>query len=79
MHGYHARVYAQLLLVLDDGEFYDLQQPLELAASRAVGTSLNSLVFHTYLPKVRVCWRHMGLWEAVWMPGPGEQGREVAG
>eukprot|EP00198_Chlamydomonas_reinhardtii_P008168 XP_001697505.1 ubiquitin-protein ligase [Chlamydomonas reinhardtii] len=44
-------VYAQLLLVLDDGEFYDLQQPLELAASRAVGTSLNSLVFHTYLPK----------------------------
>ncbi|KAG2440299.1 hypothetical protein HXX76_004410 [Chlamydomonas incerta] len=49
--GLFCRVYAQLLLVLDDGEFYDLQQPLELAASRAVGTSLNSLVFHTYLPK----------------------------
>ncbi|GIL94061.1 hypothetical protein Vretimale_394 [Volvox reticuliferus] len=49
--GLFCRVYAQLLLVLDDGEFYELQQPLELAAARAVGTSLNSLVFHTYLPK----------------------------
>ncbi len=46
------RVYAQLLLVLDDGEFYEQQQPLELAACRAVGTSLNSLVVHTYLPRV---------------------------
>ncbi|EFJ40292.1 hypothetical protein VOLCADRAFT_99935 [Volvox carteri f. nagariensis] len=45
-------VYAQLLLVLDDGEFYELQQPLELSAARAVGTCLNSLVFHTYLPKL---------------------------
>ncbi|KAG2483869.1 hypothetical protein HYH03_017266 [Edaphochlamys debaryana] len=49
--GLFCRAYAQLLLVLDDGEFYEAQRPLELAAARAVGASLNSLVYHTYLPK----------------------------
>ncbi|GLI64228.1 hypothetical protein VaNZ11_007426 [Volvox africanus] len=65
--GLFCRVYAQLLLVLDDGEFYELQQPLDLAAARAVGTSLNSLVFHTYLPKP-----HADGSRAVSAPGPGD-------
>ncbi|GIL45377.1 hypothetical protein Vafri_2627 [Volvox africanus] len=65
--GLFCRVYAQLLLVLDDGEFYELQQPLELAAARAVGTSLNSLVFHTYLPKPDANGSR-----AVPAPGPGD-------
>ncbi|GFR45588.1 hypothetical protein Agub_g6983 [Astrephomene gubernaculifera] len=50
--GLFCRTYSQLLLVLDDGEFYGQQpRPLSLGAARAVGACLNSLVFHTYLPK----------------------------
>eukprot|EP00955_Chlamydomonas_euryale_P026747 281995-Chlamydomonas_euryale.AAC.2 len=30
---------------------YDAQQPFTLDQARAVAASLNSLVFHTYLPK----------------------------
>jgi hypothetical protein len=47
-------MYHHLLLALDDDEMYDGQTPLTLSQSRAVASSLNSLVFHTYLPK-QVC------------------------
>ncbi|GAX84732.1 hypothetical protein CEUSTIGMA_g12154.t1 [Chlamydomonas eustigma] len=49
--GLFCRLYHHLLLVLDDEEMYKEQKPLTLNQSRAVATSLNSLVFYTYLPK----------------------------
>ncbi|MEW5298302.1 MAG: hypothetical protein WDW36_001442 [Sanguina aurantia] len=48
--GLFCRAHCQLLLVLDDNEFYKLQQPFSLDTSRAIATSLNSLIYHTYLP-----------------------------
>eukprot|EP00983_Pelagomonas_calceolata_P004812 157332-Pelagomonas_calceolata.AAC.1 len=64
------RLYNHLLMVLDDGEFYEEHGPkpgtgpgprataanakgsnLSLSQVRAIVTSLNSLVFHTHLPR----------------------------
>lgn len=52
--GVFCRLYHHLLLVLDDYEFHELQQPLNLGQARAIATSINSLVVHSYLPKTRV-------------------------
>jgi hypothetical protein len=52
--GVFCRLYHHLLLVLDDYEFHELQQPLTLTQARAIATSINSLVVHSYLPKTRV-------------------------
>lgn len=58
---YHLRLYNHLLLVLPDSEFYQegphnnsstsSNSSLSLGQARAVVTSLNSLVFHTHLPR----------------------------
>lgn len=45
------RCLGHLLLVLDDHDFHDRQEPLGLAQSRAIVTCLNTLVFHTHFPK----------------------------
>lgn len=45
------RVYSQLLLVLDDTDLHTRQAPFTLAATRAITTTLNSLVFHTFFPQ----------------------------
>ena len=52
--GVFCRLYHHLLLVLDDYEFHELQKPLNLGQARAIATSINSLVVHSYLPKSRV-------------------------
>lgn len=45
------RSLAQLLLVLDDGDLHQRQTPFSLGASRAIASTLNSLVFHTAFPE----------------------------
>ncbi len=47
---YAFRVYAHLLLVLDDTDFHNSAQPFSTGQARAIATSLNSLVFHTCFP-----------------------------
>lgn len=47
----HARSLAQLLLVLDDADLHKRQTPFSLGTSRAVASTLNSLVFHTAFPE----------------------------
>lgn len=41
----------QLLLVLDDADLHEHGSPMNLATSRAMASSLNSLVFHTAFPE----------------------------
>lgn len=43
----------QLLLVLDDADLHQRQAPFSLGASRAVASTLNSVVFHTFFPEQR--------------------------
>lgn len=45
------RSLAQLLLVLDDADLHQRQTPFSLGTSRAVASTLNSLVFHTAFPE----------------------------
>jgi hypothetical protein len=40
-----------LLVVLDDGDLHQRQTPFSLGASRAIASTLNSLVFHTAFPE----------------------------
>jgi ubiquitin-protein ligase E3 C len=40
-----------LLLVLDDADLHEHQTPFSLGASRAIASTLNSLVFHTAFPE----------------------------
>jgi hypothetical protein len=47
----HNRSLAQLLLVVDDGDLHQRQTPFSLGASRAIASTLNSLVFHTAFPE----------------------------
>lgn len=47
----HHRSLAQLLLVVDDGDLHQRQTPFSLGASRAIASTLNSLVFHTAFPE----------------------------
>lgn len=42
---------AQLLQVLDDTDLHQRQEPFTLGASRAIASTLNSLVFHTAFPE----------------------------
>jgi hypothetical protein len=42
---------AQLLQVLDDTDLHTRQEPFTLGASRAIASTLNSLVFHTAFPE----------------------------
>jgi hypothetical protein len=44
------RCLAHLLLVLDDHDLHEAQQPLPLGQARAIATCLNSLEFHTHFP-----------------------------
>jgi hypothetical protein len=44
------RVYAHLLLVLDDEDFYERQDIFTLGQQRAVATALNTLVFRRHCP-----------------------------
>ncbi len=46
LHPAH-RSLAQLLLVLDDADLHKRQTPFTLGTSRAIASTLNSLVFHT--------------------------------
>jgi hypothetical protein len=39
------------LLVLDDGDLHQRQTPFSIGASRAIASTLNSLVFHTAFPE----------------------------
>eukprot|EP00879_Flechtneria_rotunda_P007931 GHRR01008309.1.p1 GENE.GHRR01008309.1~~GHRR01008309.1.p1 ORF type:complete len:968 (+),score=427.16 GHRR01008309.1:1220-4123(+) len=48
--GLFCRSLAQLLLVLDDADLHTHQTPFSLGTSRAVVSTLNSLVFHTWFP-----------------------------
>lgn len=45
------RSLAQLLLVLDDADLHQRQTPFSLGGSRAIASTLNSLVFHTAFPE----------------------------
>ncbi len=45
------RALVQLLLVLDDADLHEHGSPMNLATSRAMASSLNSLVFHTAFPE----------------------------
>eukprot|EP00884_Botryococcus_braunii_P011773 jgi/Botrbrau1/20597/Bobra.113_1s0023.1 len=45
-----SRVYAHLLLVLDDEDFYQRQDMFTLAQQRAIATAFNTLVFRTHRP-----------------------------
>lgn len=45
------RSLAQLLVVLDDGDLHQREAPFSLGASRAIASTLNSLVFHTAFPE----------------------------
>jgi hypothetical protein len=38
-------------VVLDDGDLHQRQTPFSLGASRAIASTLNSLVFHTAFPE----------------------------
>jgi hypothetical protein len=42
-----AAVYAHLLLVLDDDDFYTHQTPFTLSQQRAIAATLNSLLYHS--------------------------------
>eukprot|EP00899_Mesostigma_viride_P024279 jgi/Mesvir1/5035/Mv02240-RA.1 len=42
--------YAHLLLILDEEEFYTKQTPFTLPQQVALATSLNALVYHTFVP-----------------------------
>jgi len=42
-----AAVYAHLLLVLDDDDFYTRQTPFTLSQQRAIAATLNSLLYHS--------------------------------
>ena len=44
------RVYAHLLLVIDDAEFHDGSGVLNLGQQRAIATAVNTLVFRTHCP-----------------------------
>lgn len=44
------RVYAHVLLILDDNDFYHTQSVFLLPQQRAFATSFNALVFRTYCP-----------------------------
>lgn len=48
---WRCRSLAQLLVVLDDGDLHQRQTPFSLGASRAIASTLNSLVFHTAFPE----------------------------
>ncbi|CAD7704872.1 unnamed protein product [Ostreobium quekettii] len=48
--GLFCQVYSHLLLVLDDNDFHDRQDPLTLGQNRAIVATLNNLVFYTYCP-----------------------------
>jgi hypothetical protein len=39
--------------VLDDTDLHQRQEPFSLGASRAIASTLNSLVFHTAFPEQR--------------------------
>lgn len=47
------RLYSHLLPVLDDDAVYSRGDPFPLATTRAVGLSLNSLVFNTHMARHR--------------------------
>ncbi|WIA29294.1 hypothetical protein OEZ86_011799 [Tetradesmus obliquus] len=49
--GLFCRGLAQLLQVLDDTDLHQRQEPFTLGASRAIASTLNSLVFHTAFPE----------------------------
>mmetsp|Transcript_17431 Transcript_17431/g.48587 ORF Transcript_17431/g.48587 Transcript_17431/m.48587 type:complete len:870 (+) Transcript_17431:468-3077(+) len=48
--GLFCRLLAHLLLVVDDDDFHNHQDPFSLSVSRAVATALNTLVFCTHVP-----------------------------
>lgn len=45
-------MYAHVLLVLDDTDFYERQDTFTLSQQRGIATALNALVFRTYCPTV---------------------------
>lgn len=51
--GLFCRVLSQLLLVLDDADLHQRQAPFSLGTSRAIASTLNSLVFHQFFPAPR--------------------------
>lgn len=40
-----------MLVVLDDGDLHQREVPFSLGTSRAIASTLNSLVFHTAFPE----------------------------
>ena len=45
------QVYAHLLLVLDDEDFYERQTPFTLPQQRAIAAVLNTLLYHSLVSR----------------------------